>query len=89
VAKEDFYCFTMFDWETTAKVLNDKEAFTSAFNGMNLVAPRLLYAVNSNLSFSQRASAASAIRAAGQDVSKDLENMSMKIEKMQNSACLP
>jgi hypothetical protein len=53
VAEEDFYCFIMFDWETTAKVLNDKEAFASAFHGMNLVPPHLLYDVNSNSSFSQ------------------------------------
>src|SRR5882762_272102 len=82
VTEEDFYCFVMFDWETTAKVLNDKEAFATAFGGINLVPPRLLYDVNSNSSFNQQANAASAIRAAGRDVSKDLENMKMKIEKM-------
>src|SRR5882762_492695 len=82
VAEEDFYCFVMFDWETTAIVLNDKEAFTATFGGMNLVPPRLVYDVNSNSSFNQRTNAATAIRAAGQDVSKDLENMSRKIEQM-------
>jgi hypothetical protein len=32
VAEEDFYCFVMLDWEATAKVLNDKDAFSSAFH---------------------------------------------------------
>ena len=82
VAEEDFYCFIMYDWETTARVLHDKEIFASTFNGMNLVPPRLLYDVNSNSSFNQRTNSASAIRDAGRDVSKDLENMNMKIEKM-------
>jgi hypothetical protein len=82
VTEEDFYCFVMFDWETTALVLNDKEAFTATFSGMNLTPPRLLYDVNSNSSYSQRANTTAAIRAAGQDVSKDLENMSRKIEQM-------
>ena len=72
----------MFDWETTSRVLNDKEEFTATFNGMNLVPPRLIYDVNSNSSFNLRANATSAIRAAGQDVSKDLENINMKIEQM-------
>lgn len=49
---------------------------------MNLVLPRLLYDVNSNLSFNQQTNSASAICAAGQDILKDLENMNMKIEKM-------
>jgi predicted heme/steroid binding protein len=72
----------MHDWETTSRVLNDREEFTTTFNGMNLVPPRLIYDVNSNSSFSQRANTASAIRAAGQDVSKDLENINRKIEQM-------
>lgn len=82
VVEDEFYCFVMFDWETTAKVLSDKEAFAATFNGMNLVPPRLVYEVNSNSSFSQRANTTAAIRAAGQDVSKDLENMSRKMEQM-------
>jgi hypothetical protein len=82
IAEEDFYCFAMFNWETTAKVLNDKEPFTITFSGMNLIPPHLLYNVNSNSSFSQRTNAASTIHAAGQDVSKDLENMSRRIEQM-------
>ena len=72
----------MLDWETTAKVLNDKESFSSTFAEMNLTAPRLLYDVNSNSSFNQRANTVSAIRAAGRDVSKDLENMNRRIEQM-------
>src|SRR5882762_5316210 len=82
VVEEDFYCFVMFDWETTSRVLNDKGEFTATFNGMNLVPPRLIYDVNSNSSFNLRANAASAIRATGQDVSKDLENINRKIEQM-------
>ena len=82
VVEDEFYCFIMFDWETTAKVLSDKEVFAATFNGMNLVPPRLVYEVNSNSSFSQRANTTAAIRAAGQDVSKDLENMSRKMEQM-------
>ena len=65
-----------------AIVLNDKEAFAATFSGMNLTPPHLIYNVNSNSSYSQRANAATAIRTAGQDVSKDLENMSRKIEQM-------
>jgi hypothetical protein len=82
VTEEDFYRFVMFDWETTAIVLNDKEAFTATFSGMNLTPPCLIYDVNSNSSYSQRVNAATAIRTAGQDVSKDLENMSRKIKQM-------
>jgi hypothetical protein len=82
VVEEDFYCFVTSDWETTAKVINDKEAFTATFSRINLVPPCLIYKVNSNSSFNQCVNTAAAIRTAGQDVSKDLENMSRKIEQM-------
>src|ERR1700683_5292390 len=72
----------MFNWETTAKVLKDKEAFAATFSSMNLTPPHLIYDVNSNSSYSQCANMAAAIRAARQDVLKDLGNMSRKIEQM-------
>ena len=80
--EEDFYCFVMFNWETTAAVLNDKVAFKATFSRMNLISPCLIYNVNSNSSFNQRANVTTAIHAAHQDVLKDLENMSRKIEQM-------
>ena len=52
------------------------------FNGMNLTPPRLIYNVNSNSSFNLWANTALAICAAGQDVSKDLENINRRIEQM-------
>ena len=69
----------MHDLETTSRVLNDREEFTTTFNRMNLVPPHLIYVINKNLSFSQWVNTASAIHAASQDVSKDLENINRKI----------
>ena len=82
VVDEDFYCFIMFDWETTSRVLKDKEEFATTFNGMNLTPPHLIYNVNSNSSFNLWANTALAICAAGQDVLKDLENINRRIEQM-------
>ena len=72
----------MLDWKATAKVLQDSEAFLSHF-GPNLTPPHLLYQVNSDSSFNQRTTTASAIRSAGIDVAKDMEAMHKKIDQMQ------
>ena len=53
VVKEDFYCFVMFNWETTAAVLNDKVAFKVTFSRMNLISPHLIYNVNSQVSINE------------------------------------
>src|ERR1700683_5156587 len=72
----------MHDWKATARVLQDNEAFASHF-GPNLTPPRLLYQVNSDLSFNQRNTAATAIWSAGMDVAKDMEVMHRKMDQMQ------
>ena len=71
----------MFDWETMAKGLNDKEAISATISAMNLVPPWLIYYVSSNLSFEECASIAAAICGTGQDFLKDLKNMNKKIKE--------
>ena len=82
LAEENFYCIVMLDWKATAKVLEDNETFVSHF-GPGLTPPRLLYPVNSDSNYSQRTTTASAIRSAGIDIAKDMENMHKKIDQMQ------
>ena len=82
LVEENFYCFVMLDWKATAMVLQDHETFASHF-GPNLTPPRLLYQVNSDSSFNQRTTTASAIRSAGIDVAKDMAAMHKKIDQMQ------
>jgi hypothetical protein len=60
LVEENFYCFVMLDWKATAKVLQDNKAFVSHF-GPNLTHPCLLYQVNSDSSFNQCTTTASAI----------------------------
>ena len=82
LVEENYYCIVMHDWKATVKVLQDNETFASHF-GPNLTPPRLLYQVNSDSSFNQCNTAATAIRSAGRDVAKDMEAMHVKMDQMQ------